>query len=518
MKQILHIFLKDVLQYWREGAAAIALLAAFVRDEVYGWSQPGGFTSGVGAMFGLRFLAGSVTVLLPMVWAFVIVRVIQGESLVGDRQFWITRPYEWKKLLVAKILFVFAFVNLPLFIADVFLLAKAGFPIVAYATGLLTMQVLITVFFFLPVAGLAVVTRTVTQALLAFLMIALYMIGMAWLSSQIPSSSFSGPADSILGALFIATCIVVIVLQYARRQTAASRLVIASLAIAFLVILIATPYQAIVAHEFPQLSQGQQLPFQISLLPPPTDSQFNPVLARDRVELQLPMSVAGIEPGSILVIDGFMIEIRTPSGSHWNSGWISPGIHLFPDTKQMAVSFEITKKRFEQMKASPVNARVSLAFTSFRDADQKNFVVPHGEFEIPGVGHCFANFAPDKSIHCLAPLRRPASLLISINTSDSTCPKSERESPSDEGKTARSWTQTDESGAAELGISPIKKVDLFLWLWPDSGVRSGAGLCPGTPAILSTPHAVRRNQGAIELNLQLADYKLAENRFSVLQR
>src|SRR5690242_19771641 len=173
MKQILHIFLKDVLQYWREGAAAIALLAAFVRDEVYGWSQPGGFTSGVGAMFGLRFLAGSVTVLLPMVWAFVIVRVIQGESLVGDRQFWITRPYEWKKLLVAKILFVFAFVNLPLFIADVFLLAKAGFPIVAYATGLLTMQVLITVFFFLPVAGLAVVTRTVTQALLAFLMIAL---------------------------------------------------------------------------------------------------------------------------------------------------------------------------------------------------------------------------------------------------------------------------------------------------------------------------------------------------------
>jgi len=30
--------------------------------------------------------------------------VVHAESLVGDRQFWITRPYEWKKLLTAKAL------------------------------------------------------------------------------------------------------------------------------------------------------------------------------------------------------------------------------------------------------------------------------------------------------------------------------------------------------------------------------------------------------------------------------
>src|SRR5690349_14532799 len=100
MKQVWHIFSKDVVRHWREGAAAIALLAAFVRDEMYGWTHYG-WASGAATMFSVRFLAGSSAALLPIVWAFVIVRVIQGESLVGDRQFWITRPYEWQKLLAA---------------------------------------------------------------------------------------------------------------------------------------------------------------------------------------------------------------------------------------------------------------------------------------------------------------------------------------------------------------------------------------------------------------------------------
>src|SRR5229473_2455346 len=130
MKQILNIFKKDVRHYWRESVVSIALMAAFAWYDVRSWANEGltGYAYEAGSFFfDSRFLSGLVNVLLPISWAFVIVRVIQGESLVGDRQFWVTRPYEWKKLLAAKILFILVLINLPMLPAGMFLLFKAGF-------------------------------------------------------------------------------------------------------------------------------------------------------------------------------------------------------------------------------------------------------------------------------------------------------------------------------------------------------------------------------------------------------
>src|SRR5438128_955136 len=100
MKQILHIFQKDVRRYWREVAISIALVAAFARNELQSWAGGSGAVgfSDIRGLLTDRFLSSSVDILLPIAWALVIVRVIQGELLVGDRQFWVTRPYEWKKL------------------------------------------------------------------------------------------------------------------------------------------------------------------------------------------------------------------------------------------------------------------------------------------------------------------------------------------------------------------------------------------------------------------------------------
>src|SRR6202165_4000874 len=184
MKQIFNIFQKDLRRYWREIAASVALLAAYAWYDVKGWSGESGVApSGtIGGFVDQQFLSGLVTVLLPVAWAFLIVRLVQGDSLVGDRQFWITRPYEWKKLLASKVLFVALTINVPLLIADVVLLAKAGFPPSHYLAGLLWMQLLIALILILPIATLATVTATVVQMILAILVVALYMIGVAWLA------------------------------------------------------------------------------------------------------------------------------------------------------------------------------------------------------------------------------------------------------------------------------------------------------------------------------------------------
>jgi hypothetical protein len=195
------------------GSVSIALVVAFGWNEVRGWGHDSDMLFGIGGVFSSRFLSGLVVVLLPIAWSFLIVRAIQGESLVGDRQFWITRPYEWKKLLVSKVLFVLIFVNLPLLILDLFLLARAGFTPARYIVGLIWMQGLIILFFVLPVIALATVTATLVQLLLGVLVIVLYMVGMVELSQLIPSSSFSSSADSLSAILLISTSLAVVGLQ-----------------------------------------------------------------------------------------------------------------------------------------------------------------------------------------------------------------------------------------------------------------------------------------------------------------
>jgi hypothetical protein len=520
MRQVLNIFVKDVRHYWRECAASIALVAVFGWNEMRGWlhDEVFGAAIGIGGLFSSRFLSGLVVVLVPVAWSLVVVRVIQGESLVGDRQFWVTRPYEWKKLLAAKVLFGLMFVNLPLLVLDVFLLAKAGFRPTNYIVGLFWMQLMIALYFMLPVAALATVTATIVQMLLALLIIVLYGIGMGILSDQIPSSSFSDPADSLTAALFFGVCLAVVWMQYARRKTNKSRLLIAGLAGVCVLILVATPYRTLVAREFPQLNLEQERPFQLALLPAEkADLETAPQKEEEKeVEIRLPLSVSGLGAESIAAIDGFMVDLEAQDGLHWNSGWKSPGLSLFPDQKSTRIDVTLKRSAFERLRSSPVRLRLSIAFTLFHDTNRREFVTPAGVFIMKDVGLCSTESIYSRGIHCLAPLRRPKSLLLSADMSMSTCPVPEGESPATHGEIARDWTRGSGSEPAEFGISPLKTVDLYLTDWNGAASRRSTGICPGTPFVLSNPEPVGRNQFALQIDgLRLSDYRLPSPKFTL---
>ena len=513
MKLTLQIFGKDLRHYWPEGAACIALLVTFGWNEVRGWEKwtlyGSGFTSGVGTLFTLPVLLSFSVVLLPVAWAFLVVRVIQAESLVGDRQFWITRPYEWEKLLAAKILFVLVFLNLPWLIADMVLLVKAGFSPTHYVGGLLWMQVLMGIALLLPITALATVTRSVTQLLLTLLGLVLFLIGTAWVSSQVPSSGFSGPPDYLVGGLFIGTCVAIVLLQYARRRTEVSRILIGAAGLAFLLILVATPYRSIVAHEFPPIGR-QESPFQMTLLPAETPEPEPAFENRKEVLIRLPMSVAGVAPDAIVVINAFMVDLESPHQFSWNSGWTSHGLDIFPETKNARIDFLVKKRVSEQMESSPVKMKLSLAFTLFRDANRRSLLLPSGEFSLQDVGRCLAGTRYARSIRCFMPLRSPRSLMITGDMSESTCPLYEGESRASPGEIGRYWTPNTDSEPADFGISPVERLEFSFAFRPPTKRRVGAGLCPGTPVILSNPQPVRRNQMVIQVdNLRLPDYRVA---------
>ena len=92
MRQALHIFKKDVGSFgsrlplcYRNGGFRV-----FIGARRESWlDDPGANRSVAWSM---------VQLMLPLAWWILIARVVYGEILPGDRQFWITRPYRWTKL------------------------------------------------------------------------------------------------------------------------------------------------------------------------------------------------------------------------------------------------------------------------------------------------------------------------------------------------------------------------------------------------------------------------------------
>ncbi len=157
MRQALHIFRANALHHRRR--IALVLLVEAVGTFVH--SQAGEALVVVGFWF---LIAGAV----------------HDEPIPGDRQFWVTRPYDWRSLAGAKLLFVLAFVSLPVLLADSVVMAMSGFSPLADPIGLLTRQVLINLWLALPPLALAAVTGSLAQFSGGALMVAVIVIGRPW--------------------------------------------------------------------------------------------------------------------------------------------------------------------------------------------------------------------------------------------------------------------------------------------------------------------------------------------------
>lgn len=162
MNQILHIFKKDVHRHWPEILVSLALLGLFTRHELHPWQNSNAFSSFSPYFF---ILAGRyVTPATILFWGFLIVRVVQGESLVGDRQWWVTKPYEWWNLLAAKLLFIFVFISVPLFHVHLLLLQQFEFPILPNLSALLLTQIALYFVLFLPALLLRASQKTLASS------------------------------------------------------------------------------------------------------------------------------------------------------------------------------------------------------------------------------------------------------------------------------------------------------------------------------------------------------------------
>ncbi len=517
MKQILHIFAKDARHFWAEIFLSIAITAAFALFYPQQWVGPDHIHGVMGKQgtVGYQFvIAGQILLdLVPLSWWLLITRVVQAETLVGDRQFWLTRPYEWPKLLAAKLLFLLAFLYVPFFIAQCALLAETGFSPFAYIPGLLYNLLLLTVIVVLPLFAVATVTSNFARMTLTLLGVFLGIFALqASVQHFLPrhftgieGTSYTGQGLLILG---LCLCAAVAVMQYALRRAVPARALL--FGIPALIVLCA-PLSARIEQHYSRVDANYPAaatpPVQLAYRPlAPGMQEWETYPDNGDVVIHASLEGTGVALGTVLVPDAAKLEVTAPNGFHWASNWQETAAPKFyAGAEGSDVTVAMPHAIYEQLKAMPLTTRVTLALTQAKATSVSHLPLPRQDFSVPGFGICapltgfYSPFSQATGLICRSVLRDPPLTYIGVVWSNAPCnlPRPE----SDPGVQGAGWAGSLDRAPADPNISPVQQVNFNL----SNGSRSGRNgesryLCPDSPVTFTQYERTGRTQASITIH------------------
>lgn len=400
MRQTIHIFKKDIRQLLPQIALVLTSAAVFCWNEIRGLSR--GVNSGWAEFL---FVVAAV---------FLIAMLIHAEAIPGDRQYWLTRPYAWKSLSGAKLLFVFAFIHLPVFLVQLAVLMAAGFPLGATLPGLLWSQVLLAICMVLPIGALA----SITARLSTFL----YALSSAILIDQGISAVFRRSAQPWLGAVdwvrwtLVALGLIIIAgavlyVQYKQRATwfslrfAASGAIVMSAAYLFL----SWPMAFAVQYRLSKPYEGSALEFSLAPRPDPgPPSGFR----HQQVEVRFPISIRGIPNGSDLQANALELRFQSPGGREWKAALRPLADLLRSPNGQPAILNEnifVDRGFFNEERDRPLTVHASLYLTLFGKERTRTIPLQTEPVNVTDRMRCFtipANIGWD--VYCRSAFRWPA--------------------------------------------------------------------------------------------------------------
>ena len=402
MVQTLHILRKDIRRFRYELCVVGALTGAFAWADAAA-DMPGQPQFGRATM--LAFFTGFF---LVCAWWFLVLQSIHEESLAGDRQFWVTRPYSWRQLLAAKLLFVIVFVNVPLLAAQVAILGVTSYPALAGIPRLLCMQCGAAAVFLVPAIALGTVTRNLAQFVLAILceFLAWYIA----LAAVLPAFDIRAWPDH--AAALCVTCAgaaLVIGWQFSRRSTNAS--ICAGLCTLLLCGVLYYGLPARVRNAMRQSVFQEPGPGAVSVsIPPQAAFGWGRDPSEDRVDLVLPITISGVPGREAVLPEMLNITMEASSGLRWSSGW-EPYKGMFPQfpaTPEMRYPHDLFVPR--GFYRGIQGAAVTIHGTVFLSLRQLTVVpLPPGQTtRIPGGGFCEVSPGENQwEIFCSSPFRSP---------------------------------------------------------------------------------------------------------------
>lgn len=317
---IWHIFRKDLKLLWPFGIAAAILQFAIVAVHL---------KLGV---FEEQPVFSSLLLLLESVMYFgvavLVAALVHEDSIVGSRQDWLVRPIRRRDLLAAKLLFLLLAVQLPLLLAAIIGGVANGFPFSASFFAALSQNLYFLIGFTLPIFAFVSLTGSIAEALgTAVVLVVACILGTEALilpmsGSPLGPTSGTGMAWIPLTwrfAVYFVAAVAILVLQYFRRATRASRMVLAA-AVVICLFTELVPWNPVFAWQkvtapAPRVADSIEVYFD----PTPGHFQsaaqssvarsaaiFRPVQRNEMSEdtvLHIPLVFSGIPSGSILKID-----------------------------------------------------------------------------------------------------------------------------------------------------------------------------------------------------------------------
>jgi hypothetical protein len=360
MRQTLHIFRKDVRRAWLPIAltSALTVLVAYrLATEPVSFDR---WVSGSRNPFAFFLFVG---------WYYFIAHAILEDRLVGDRQFWLTRPYSQKSLLAAKCLLVAVFINLPVLLGDIAIVAAQGLSPAAAWSHILWRQAALTGIFLLPAAALAVVSSNLAQFALAAVSLAVFVAILPTNRSPVAPWTRLSFAAAVLGS------VAVVVWQYARRGTWASRGVLVGTMALLAVLLHVSPRQGGLS---PREGPTGSLPA-IRVIFTPGERW-----AITASHLMLPVETVGLPQNWEAEVDDVLLRADTqPGRSYLQDVYFGASLG-----RPSRLSFWLPS---EILHAPGADLHLSIDLTIYGPPNRVNLVPNNGPYPIPGLGNCYTS-------------------------------------------------------------------------------------------------------------------------------
>ena len=399
MKQALHIFGKDVRYLWREILLVLALAALFVYVETRGRV--------VDNPFGMLLMPAS---------CWLIARLIQAEALPGDKQYWVTRPYFWKSLLGSKLLFIAAFVSLPILFVQLVIVIAGGFPFWKSLPGLLWTQVLFWFCMSLPLAALSATIAGIVPLILTIFVLFVATVGPLFvLPFGYDLGTLLGPfewvKDAVLVLAVAAAASLVLRAQYKTRATLFSRIflaaggAVAAIAYIYLPLPLAFAVQSSISQ---QRFDGSSLRAGLAEAP----LRQNQYL-QDLVRVRVPISVDGVPPGIDVQADALRMQFQWPDGRVWKS---SPremvGLQKRAIEGNVFDGVMLVSRRLSDAERNrPVTLRGAVYLTLFGNARSRTVAVKKKPVNVMDGMQCFMVTLPGTEFLCRAIFHWPSGLV-----------------------------------------------------------------------------------------------------------
>jgi hypothetical protein len=394
MRQALHVFWKDVRYLRLEILLLVALCAIFVWSVMREfsseeWSEP----------------------ILMLAAAYLIIRVIHAEPLVGDKQFWITRPYRWGSLLAAKLLFLIVAINLPILAARFLILVLAGFPVIPNLPGLVLSQCFLMVTIFLPIAAIASLTSGLPQSIFSTLvLLAVLKSGIA--TSWIHPTPIRWAQDVwfrsiVVDLLLLAAVSVILTMQYRTRRTLFSRLFAIGAGLAGFAIFAGIP----ISLQLEAQSRLADRPPESTAIQMAVDSNLKGVSnippKSARFQIAIPLLLSGVQENREVRVDAIEIAFDGTGGATriFDLRGLDGG--RFIDNVYVA-NVWIDDLFFEEERGQPVNIRVSAHLTLFGRDEQTTYALRQ---EPVNVTDSLQAFTRGDFVHFRTVFRMPAQLI-----------------------------------------------------------------------------------------------------------